>query len=77
MLFKVLIVLAFVGILSGIARLFKQEEIDLDNENKELVKCSACGDYLPKNLSVMSSGNLFCKNCKSLKFISNFDNKFI
>ncbi|MEK9541586.1 MAG: hypothetical protein VW059_03435 [Gammaproteobacteria bacterium] len=65
MLFKVLVVLAFVGILSGIARLFKQEEIDLDNENKELVKCSACGDYLPKNLSVMSSGNLFCKNCKS------------
>lgn len=65
MLFKVLVVLVFVGILSGIARLFKQEEIDLDNENKELVKCSACGDYLPKNLSVMSSGNLFCKNCKS------------
>ncbi len=65
MLFKVLVVLAFVGILSGIARLFKQEEIDLDNENKELVKCSACGDYLPKNLTVMSSGNLFCKNCKS------------
>ena len=65
MLIKVLVVLAFVGILSGIARLFKQEEIDLDNENKELVKCSACGDYLPKNLSVMSSGSLFCKNCKS------------
>lgn len=65
MLIKVLVVLAFVGILSGIARLFKQEKIDLDNENKELVKCSACGDYLPKNLSVMSSGNLFCKNCKS------------
>ena len=65
MLIKVLVVLAFVGILSGIARLFKQEEIDLDNENKELVKCSACGDYLPKNLSVMSSGNLSCKNCKS------------
>jgi formylmethanofuran dehydrogenase subunit E len=65
MLIKVLVVLAFVGILSGIARLFKQEEIDLDNENKELVKCSACGDYLPKNLSVISSGNLFCKNCKS------------
>ena len=65
MLFKVLVVLVFVGILSGIARLFKQEEIDLDNENKELVKCSACGDYLPKNLSVISSGNLFCKNCKS------------
>ena len=65
MLIKVLVVLAFVGILSGIARLFKQEEIDLDNENKELVKCSACGDYLPKNLSIISSGNLFCKNCKS------------
>ena len=64
MLLKVLIVLAFVGILSGLARLFKQEEIDLDNE-KELVKCSACGDYLPKNLSVMSSGNFFCKNCKA------------
>ena len=65
MLLKVLVVLAFVGIISGLARLFKQEEIDLDNENKELVKCSACGDYLPKNLSVISSGNLFCKNCKS------------
>ena len=65
MLLKVLIVLAFVGILSGLARLFKQEEIDLDNENKELVKCSSCEDYLPKNLSVMSSGNLFCKNCKA------------
>ena len=65
MLFKVLVVLAFVGILAGLARLFKQEEIDLDNENKELVKCSACGDYLPKNLSVVSSGNLFCKNCKN------------
>jgi len=65
MLLKVLVVLAFVGILSGIARLFKQEEIDLDNENKELLKCYECGDYLPKNLSVMSSGNLFCKNCKA------------
>jgi len=65
MLLNVLIVLAFVGILSGLARLFKQEEIDLDNENKELVKCSACGDYLPKNLSFISSGNFFCKNCKS------------
>ena len=63
MLLNVLIVLAFIGILSGLSRLFKQEEIDLDNENKELVKCSACGDYLPKNLSVISSGNLFCKNC--------------
>ena len=65
MLFKVLIVLAFVGILSGLARLFKQEEIDLDNKNQELVKCSACGDYLPENLSVMSSGDFFCKNCKA------------
>ena len=46
MLLKVLIVLAFVGILSGLARLFKQEEIDLDNENKELVKCSACGEII-------------------------------
>ena len=63
MLLNVLIVLAFIGILSGLSRLFKQEEIDLDNENKELVKCSACGDYLPKNLSVISSGSLFCKNC--------------
>ena len=65
MLLNVLIILAFVGILSGLSRLFKQEEIDLDNENKKLVKCSDCGDYLPKNLSVISSGNLFCKNCKS------------
>ena len=38
MLLNVLIILAFVGILSGLSRLFKQEEIDLDNENKKLVK---------------------------------------
>ena len=65
MFLKVLIVLAFLGILSGLARLFKQETIDMDNENKDLVKCSACGDYLPKTMSVNSSGNLFCKNCKT------------
>jgi len=64
MLLKILTVLAFIGVLSGLARLFKQEEINLDNKNKELVKCSVCGDYLPKNLSFISSGNLFCKNCK-------------
>jgi len=65
MFLKVLVVLAFLGIISGLARLFKQKEIDLDNENKELVKCTACGDYLPRNLSILSSGNLFCKNCKT------------
>jgi formylmethanofuran dehydrogenase subunit E len=65
MFLKVLVVLAFLGIISGLARLFKQKEIDLDNENKELVKCAACGDYLPRNLSILSSGNLFCKNCKT------------
>jgi formylmethanofuran dehydrogenase subunit E len=65
MFLKVLVVFAFLGIISGLARLFKQKEIDLDNENKELVKCAACGDYLPRNLSILSSGNLFCKNCKT------------
>ena len=65
MLLKVLVVLAFLGIISGLARLFKQEEFDLDNKDKELIKCSACGDYLPRNLSILSSGNLFCKNCKT------------
>jgi|TARA_B100000902_G_C26749869_1_gene640374 formylmethanofuran dehydrogenase subunit E len=65
MFLKVLVVLAFLGIISGLARLFKQKEFDLDNENKELVKCAACGDYLPRNLSILSSGNLFCKNCKT------------
>tara|TARA_B100001057_G_scaffold359342_1_gene361583 strand:+ start:354 stop:551 length:198 start_codon:yes stop_codon:yes gene_type:complete len=65
MFLKVLVVLAFLGIISGLARLFKQKEIDLDNENKELVKCTTCGDYLPRNLSILSSGNLFCKKCKT------------
>ena len=65
MLLNLLIILAFVGILSGLSRLFKQEEIDLENKNKELVKCSDCGDYLPKGSAVMFSGNFFCKNCKT------------
>tara|TARA_B100000965_G_C19235934_1_gene602219 strand:+ start:450 stop:647 length:198 start_codon:yes stop_codon:yes gene_type:complete len=65
MLIKVLVVLAFVGILSGLAKLLRQEEIDLDNLNKELVKCSVCGDYLPRNESVKSSENFCCKNCQT------------
>ncbi len=64
MLLKVLIVLAFVGILSGLARLLKQEEIDLDNQNHDLIKCSACGDYILKSNAIISSGNLLCKKCK-------------
>ena len=64
MLLNVLIILAFVGILSGLSKLFKQEEIDLENKNKELVKCSDCGDYLPKRFSVASAGNQYCKTCK-------------
>ncbi len=58
-------VLAFVGILSGLAKLLRQEEIDLDNLNKELVKCSVCGDYLPRNESAKSSENFCCKNCQT------------
>ena len=65
MLIKVLVVLAFVGILSGLAKLLRQEEIDLDNLNKELVTCRVCGDYLPPNESVKSSENFCCKNCQT------------
>jgi late competence protein required for DNA uptake (superfamily II DNA/RNA helicase) len=57
--------MAFIGILSGLSRLFKQEEVDLDNKNKDLVKCYECGDYLPKNLSKIFSGNFYCRNCKT------------
>lgn len=64
MIIQILIVLAFIGVLSGLARLFKQEEMDLDIESNELVKCSACGDYLPKKFSVASAGNQYCKSCK-------------
>ena len=64
MFLKIFIVLAFVGTLLGIARLLKQEEVDLDNQNKELVKCSSCGDYLPKKSAKVKEGNLFCKRCK-------------
>tara|TARA_B100000035_G_scaffold245307_1_gene213898 strand:- start:153 stop:350 length:198 start_codon:yes stop_codon:yes gene_type:complete len=64
MIFNVLLILAFIGILSGLSRLFKQEEVDLDNKTKELVKCHACGNYLPKNLSIILSENFYCKNCK-------------
>ena len=64
MFLKIFIVLAFVGTLLGIARLLKQEEVDLDNQNKELVKCSSCGDYLPKKFAKVKEGNLFCKRCK-------------
>ena len=56
--------LAFVGTLLGIARLLKQEEVDLDNQNKELVKCSSCGDYLPKKAAKLKEGNFFCKRCE-------------
>ena len=64
MFLKIFVVLAFVGTLLGIARLLKQEEVDLDNQNKELVKCSSCGDYLPKKSVKLKEGNLFCKRCE-------------
>ena len=64
MFLKIFIVLAFIGTLLGIARLLKQEEVDLDNQNKELVKCSSCGDYLPKKSAKLKDGNLFCKRCE-------------
>ena len=65
MTLKVLVILAFIGILSGLARLLRQEEIDLDNLNEELVKCHACGDYIPRNQSLKSAKNFYCKNCKT------------
>lgn len=64
MFLKIFVVLAFVGTLLGIARLLKQEEVDLDNQNKELVKCSSCGDYLPKKSAKLKKGNLFCQRCE-------------
>ena len=65
MFLKVFFVLAFVGILTGLARLFKSEEIDLDNQKNELIKCFECGSYFPRNFSVTSSKAQICKNCKS------------
>jgi late competence protein required for DNA uptake (superfamily II DNA/RNA helicase) len=65
MILNLILILAFIGILSGLSRLFKQEEIDLDNKNKDLVKCYECGDYLPKNLAILFSGNFYCKNCRT------------
>ena len=65
MFLKVFAILAFVGILSGLARLFKSEEIDLENQNNELVKCFECGSYFPRDFSVISSKAQLCKNCKS------------
>jgi len=64
MFFKVLIVLAFVGILSGLARLLKSEEIDLENKNNALIKCPSCGSYFPRNLSKLASKSQICKKCK-------------
>ena len=64
MFLKIFVVLAFVGTLLGIARLLKQEEVDLDNQNKELVKCSSCADYLPKKAAKLKEGNFFCKRCE-------------
>jgi|TARA_Y100000004_G_C8726877_1_gene332546 ribosomal protein L37AE/L43A len=64
MFFKVLIVLAFVGILSGLARLLKSEEIDLENKNNALIKCPSCGSYFPRSLSKLASKSQICKKCK-------------
>lgn len=65
MFLKVFFVLVFVGILTGLARLFKSEEIDLDNQKNELIKCFECGSYFPRDLSMISSKAQICKNCKS------------
>ena len=65
MFLKVFFVLIFVGILAGLARLFKSEEIDLDNKKNELIKCFECGNYFPRDFSVISSKAQLCKNCKS------------
>lgn len=65
MFLKVFFVLVFVGILTGLARLFKSEEIDLDNQKNELIKCFECGNYFPRDLTVISSKAQLCKNCKS------------
>ena len=64
MFLKVFFVLVFVGILTGLARLFKAEEIDLDNQKNELIKCFECGNYFPRNFSETSKTQI-CKNCKS------------
>tara|TARA_B100000900_G_scaffold409077_1_gene424362 strand:+ start:1776 stop:1973 length:198 start_codon:yes stop_codon:yes gene_type:complete len=65
MFLKVLTVLVFLGILSGLARLFKAKEIDLDNQNNELIKCLKCESYFPRDFSVISREYQICKNCKS------------
>ena len=65
MVLKVFFVLVFVGILSGLARLFKSEEIDLDNQKNELIKCFECGNYFPRDFSINSSKAQICKNCNS------------
>ena len=65
MFLKVLIILAFVGILSGLARLLKSEEIDLENKNNLLIKCLSCGDYFPRDLSKLHSKSQICKKCNS------------
>tara|TARA_B100001287_G_C22546840_1_gene464847 strand:- start:19 stop:216 length:198 start_codon:yes stop_codon:yes gene_type:complete len=65
MFLKVFTVLVFIGILSGLARLLKSDEIDLENQNNELIKCFECGNYFPRDFSVISSKSQLCKNCKS------------
>ena len=65
MFLKVFFVLVFVGILTGLARLFKSEEIDLDNKKNELIKCFECGSYFPRDFSVISTKAQLCKKCKS------------
>ena len=65
MFLKVFTVLVFIGILSGLARLLKSDEIDLENQNNELIKCFECGNYFPRDFSVISSKAQLCKNCKS------------
>ena len=65
MFLKVFFVLVFIGILSGLARLFKSQEIDLDNQKNELIKCFECGNYFPRDFSINSSKTQICKNCNS------------
>ena len=65
MFLKVFTVLVFIGMLSGLARLLKSDEIDLENQNNELIKCFECGNYFPRDFSVISSKAQLCKNCKS------------
>ncbi len=63
MLLNIFIVLAFIGILSGLSKLLKEKIPDLDNTDNELVKCSSCGDYLSKSLGKLDNGEWRCRHC--------------